>query len=97
MNHSQQIKDILIKLAVADNLPQDLNELDASIFDPVFNGAVFPSELKDRYVSLTIPKDAVRIQVKLEDEGVIVDAFPHISGEACASTYKYYAEMEDGE
>ncbi len=33
---SKEIKEILIDLAINDKLPLDLNELDASIFDVVF-------------------------------------------------------------
>lgn len=36
MNKSKQIKDILINLAVNDKLPNDLNDLDESIFDHLF-------------------------------------------------------------
>jgi hypothetical protein len=37
MKSSQKVKDILIELAIEDKLPMDLTQLDASIFDKVFN------------------------------------------------------------
>lgn len=37
MSLQQQIKDILIDLAVDDKLPLDLTTLDESVFDPVIN------------------------------------------------------------
>lgn len=36
MNKSKQIKEILINLAINDALPNDLNDLDESIFDHLF-------------------------------------------------------------
>lgn len=36
MNKSKQIKEILINLAINDKLPNDLNDLDESIFDHLF-------------------------------------------------------------
>ena len=74
-SRAQQIKDILVSLAVNDKLPQDLNELDPGIFEPALAGAVFPGEMKDRYVSLEVPAGTDSIRVKLDDEGVVVDAF----------------------
>lgn len=97
MNRSQQIKDILIKLAIDDKLPSDLNDLDRSIFDKVFNGAVFPGSLKDQYVNLVVPKGTRTIQVKLDDEGVVIDAFNTKSEEPIASTWRTYQMMEDGD
>ena len=116
MSIAQQIKDILVSLAVKDELPLDLNELDPGIFEPALAGAVFPGELKDRYVSLEVPdpgrfvgpgqnKIMVNIQVKLDDEGVVVDAFQPKQDKATgeyyqepiASTWKTYQMMKDGE
>lgn len=107
---TQQIKAILVSLGAADKLPLDLNELDASIFEPVLAGAIFPGEMKDQYVSLEVPapgKDEIlaNIRVKLDDEGVVVDAFrPQQDGdtgehfqEPIASTWKTYQMMEDGD
>jgi hypothetical protein len=116
MSIAQQIKDILVSLAVQDKLPLDLTELDPGIFEPALAGAVFPGELKDRYVSLEVPdpsrfigpgrnKILVNIRVKLDDEGVVVDAFqPQQDGdtgehyqEPIATTWKTYQMMKDGE
>jgi hypothetical protein len=102
---SQQIKDILVSLAVADKLPQDLNELDPGIFEPALAGAVFPGKLKDRYVSLEVPLKVtgqsidrqLQIQVKLDDEGMVIDATLEGDNEPCASTWKTYQMMKDGE
>ena len=107
-----------MSLAAKDELPLDLTELDPSIFEPAFAGAVFPGDLKDRYVSLEVPAQEqdkcrktgqaeilVNIRVKLDDEGVVVDAFqPQQDGdtgehfqEPVASTWKTYQMMKDGE
>ena len=43
----------------------------------------------DRYVSLNI--DGLVVDVKLDDEGVVVDAWQ--DGEVIASTYELYSEM----
>ena len=124
-SRTQQIKDILVSLAVADKFPLDLNELDPAVFEPAFAGAVFPGELKDRYVSLEVPiqvpdregcgntgrldtpmmDSTINIRVKLDDEGVVVDAFEpeqdKTTGEhyqePIASTWKTYQMMKDGE
>lgn len=63
------------------------------------------SKLKDQYVHLRVPLKTVGlkndrtldIQVKLDDEGVVVDAFLEGDSEAVASTWKLYQEMIDGE
>jgi hypothetical protein len=96
-NHTKQIKDILINLAIEDKLPMDLNELDPSIFEPVFQGSIFLEDLKDRYVSLKVPAGVTKVQMKLDDEGVVLDAFIDGCEEAYASTWKTYQMMEDGE
>ncbi len=43
----------------------------------------------DRYVSLNV--DGLVVDVKLDDEGVVVDAWQ--DGEVIASTYELYSEM----
>ena len=43
----------------------------------------------DRYVSLNI--DGLVVDVKLDDEGIVVDAWQ--DGEVIASTYELYSEM----
>jgi len=43
----------------------------------------------DRYVSLNV--DGLVVDVKLDDEGVVVDAWQ--DGEVVASTYELYSEM----
>lgn len=66
--------------------------------------------LEDPYIRLVVdvPEGASRIlvQVKLDDEGVVVDAFPADlsksddeidATEPCASTWKLYQEMIDGD
>jgi len=105
MSLAQQIKDVLVSLAVQDKLPQDLNDLDPSIFKLAFAGAVFPGEMKDRYVSLEVPLKVtgqsidrqLQIQVKLDDEGMVIDATLEGDNEPCASTWKTYQMMKDGE
>ncbi len=47
------------------------------------------SEMLDRYVSLNM--DGLVVDVKLDDEGVVVDAWQ--DGEVVASTYELYSEM----
>ena len=107
MSLSQQIKDVLVSLAVQDKLPQDFTELDPAVFDQVLQHAVVPGELKDRYVSLEVdipgflkgtpaPKK-IQIQVKLDDEGVVVDAFLEGNPDPIASTWSTYQMMKDGE
>jgi hypothetical protein len=104
-SRTQQIKDILVSLAVADKLPLDLSELDPAVFEPALAGAVFPGYFKDRYVSLEVPAGTDCVQVKLDDEGVVIDAYlPKLDRargehyhEPCASTWKTYQMMEDGE
>ena len=57
-------------------------------------------ELEARYLHLEIG-DEIEVQVKLDDDGVVVDAF--MEGESLGSTWKTYSEMgvevnlEDGE
>ena len=103
MNRCKQIKDILIKLAVEDKLPTDLNELDERIFDPVFFHTLVPCELKDPYISLefeggqTCDSIPFRVQVKLDNEGVVVDLFIIGKDEPSDSIWKLYTDMEDGE
>jgi hypothetical protein len=116
MNRAKQIKEILIKMAIDATLPSDMNELDEHVFDTVFEGTVDPCELKDRYVSLEVPdpsrfvgpgrnKIMVNIRVKLDDEGVVVDAFQprqdkdtgEYYQEPIATTWKTYQMMKDGE
>jgi len=108
MSLAQQIKDVLVSLAVQDKLPQDLNDLDPAVFEQVLQQAVVPGELKDRYVSLEVPAGTDCVQVKLDDEGIVIDAFTprqdKVTGEhyheccdPCASTWKLYQEMRDGE
>jgi len=43
----------------------------------------------DRYVSLNV--DGLVVDVKLDDEGIVVDAWQ--DGEVIASTYELYSEM----
>ena len=40
MNYTEQIKDILVALAIEDRLPLDMTTLDASVFDKVFEPLV---------------------------------------------------------
>lgn len=42
-------------------------------------------------------KGGINIQVKLDEEGVIVDAFSDKDDEAIASTWKLYSEFEEDE
>ena len=80
--------------------------------EPALAGAIFPGELKDRYVSLEVPLkiniiiDGTKIkqedrklfiQVKLDDEGIAIDATLEGDNEPCASTWKTYQMMKDGE
>jgi hypothetical protein len=44
---SKIVKDILVHLAMEDQLPTDLTSLDPSVFDQVFVGLIEPSSLKD--------------------------------------------------
>jgi hypothetical protein len=46
-------------------------------------------KMLDRYVSLNV--DGLVVDVKLDDEGVVVDAWQ--DGEVIASTYELYSEM----
>jgi hypothetical protein len=109
---AQQIKNILVSLAAADKLPLDMTELDPVVFEPALAGAVFPGDLKDRYVSLEVPLKInvfalgaklkqedwkLFIQVKLDDEGMVIDATLEGDNEPCASTWKTYQMMKDGE
>jgi len=51
-------------------------------------------EFKNPYVEMYDPSGR-RIQVKLDDEGVVIDIY---DGDECVdSTYKFYQEMIDGE
>ena len=47
-------------------------------------------ELEARYLRLEIG-DEIEVQVKLDDDGVVVDAFTE--GQSIASTWKTYSEM----
>ena len=40
MNYTEQIKDVLVALAIEDKLPMDMTTLDASVFDKVFEPLV---------------------------------------------------------
>jgi len=53
------------------------------------------SKLKDQYVTLVMSRDR-RIQVKLDDEGVVVD-FLDADDEVIDSIWKTYQEMIDGD
>lgn len=46
-------------------------------------------KMLDRYVSLNV--DGLVVDVKLDDEGVVVDAWQ--DGEVIASTYELYSDM----
>ena len=69
-------------------------------------------KLKNPYVSLEVPlivsgtilntagrevKPKIQIQVKLDDEGVVVDAFLDGNPDPIASTWSTYQMMKDGE
>jgi len=51
----------------------------------------------ERYVYLAIPDKQIRIEVKLDDEGVVVDAYSTYQGDEgegpIATTYEFYSEM----
>ena len=47
------------------------------------------NDILNRYVSLNI--DGLVVNVKLDDEGIVVDAWQ--DGEVIASTYELYSEM----
>ena len=46
-------------------------------------------ELEERYLHLDL--GSIEVQVKLDDDGVVVDAFE--KGESIGSTWKTYSEM----
>ena len=47
------------------------------------------SKIDERYLELNV--NDLHIQVKLEDEGVVLDVFDN--GEVIATTYKFYNEF----
>jgi hypothetical protein len=64
--------------------------------------SIFKEEEKDeeptsRYINLEIPDSDLKVQVKLDDEGVVVDVYRDDSDlgemDVTASTYKFYNEL----
>jgi hypothetical protein len=51
----------------------------------------------EAYFYEPVPKGTDCVQVKLDEEGVVIDAYTPKTDEPCASTWKTYQEMEDGE
>ena len=49
-------------------------------------------EFSKRYMYLDIPFTNFKIQVKLDDEGVVIDVFDD-NGDVVATTYKFYEEL----
>ena len=80
-----------------------ITRVDAS--DPVIQDyieSIFKEEEKDeeptsRYITLAIPDSDLKVQVKLDDEGVVVDVYrddPDLGEmDVTASTYKFYNEF----
>ena len=79
-----------------------VTRVDAS--DPIIQDyieSIFKEEEKDeptsRYINLAIPNSNLKVQVKLDDEGVVVDVYRDNpdTGEmdVTASTYKFYNEL----
>lgn len=49
--------------------------------------------MKERYITLDVPNTSMRVVVKLDDDGVVVDIASRNDDEALATTWKTYGEL----
>ncbi len=73
MNYTEQIKDILVALAIEDRLPLDMTTLDASVFDKVFEPLVSTLNTLRKDAEMALNNEWDRTDSGFEAQIILID------------------------
>jgi hypothetical protein len=73
MNYTEQIKDILVALAIEDELPLDMTTLDASVFDKVFEPLVSTLNTLRKDAEMALNNEWDRTDSGFEAQIILID------------------------
>ena len=73
MNYTEQIKDVLVALAIEDKLPMDMTTLDASVFDKVFEPLVSTLNTLRKDAEMALNNEWDRTDSGFEAQIILID------------------------
>ncbi len=73
INYTEQIKDILVALAIEDGLPLDMTTLDASVFDKVFEPLVSTLNTLRKDAEMALNNEWDRTDSGFEAQIILID------------------------